>query len=208
MSSHPHRGPFRPDDPTHGESELDAVRRRMEADETAPVRFAERHEVLEAEARLVAAGLPEIRRVKTDLAQLLGMSYHMFIHYITGARRLPLDVIASMQIAGDKVPEARAWCLSFARELVGRWGWTLTPPDASGDVVTQAAAAARIASDLAAGTMEDLAGDGVITAAEAGRRLPQAREHLENARRLTAALTVLALGPQSTQAKDPKGRVA
>lgn len=204
MSTHSHRGPFRPDDPAHGESDLDAVRRRMEADETAPVRFASRHEVLEAEARLVAAGLPEIRRVKTDLALLVGMSYHMFIHYITGARRLPIDVIAAMQLAGDKVPEAREWCLAFARAMVGRWGWTLTPPDSSGDVVAQAAAAARLASDLAAGTMEDLAGDGIITAAEAGRRLPQARQHLENARRLSAALYVLATSPD----KKPGGRVA
>lgn len=206
MNTHAHRGPFRPDDPAHGESDLDAVRRRMEADDTAPVRFATRHEVLEAEARLVASGLSEIRRVKTDLAQLLGMSYHMFIHYITGARRLPLDVIAAMQIAGDKVPEAREWCIAFARALVGRWGWTLTPPDSSGDVVAQAAAAARLAADLAAGTMEDLAGDGIITAAEAFTRLPQAEANLRNAQRLSAALTVLACSHRAT--KKSEGRVA
>jgi hypothetical protein len=173
----------------------------MEADDTAPVRFAARHEVLEAEARLIAAALPSVRRVKTDLAQLLGMSYHMFIHYITGQRRLPFDLLAAMQVAGDKVPEAREWCLALARELVGRWGWTLTPPQHHGDVVAQAAAMDRIASDLAAGTMEDLRGDGIISAEEAQRRLPQAHKAAATAQRLVAALTVVA------SAHDVPGRV-
>jgi hypothetical protein len=164
----------------------------MEADDTAPTRFAARHEVLESEARLVAAGLPLIRRVKTDLAQLVGMSYHMFIHYITGARRLPLDLLASMQLAGDKVPEAREWCLAFARELVGRWGYTITPPDGDGDVVALVAKGERLASQISAGTLEDLAGDGVIDPGEAARRLPQARAQAANARMLEEALAKVA----------------
>lgn len=170
-----------------------------------PDRFATQPEVLDAEARLIAAARPAVRRAMTDLALLLGFGYDLLGKYINGARVMPMDVLAAIQLAGDKVPEAREWCLSFARELVGRWGWTLTPPDASGDVVAQAAAASRMASDLAAGTMEDLEGDGVITSAEAARRLPQAQKILDNARRLTSALTVLA---HTDQAEKSKGRVA
>jgi len=187
MSSRPHVGPFRPDDPVHGESELDAVRRRMESDDMFPRRFEARHEVMEAAAQLIAAGLPKIRRVKTELAQLLGMNYQMFINYFTGSRLLVLDVLSAMQVAGDKVPEARAWCIEFARALVGRWGYTITPPEGTGEVVALVQQELRLASEIAAGTMQDQAGDGVIDAAEAARRLPQARELADNARALEEA---------------------
>jgi hypothetical protein len=164
----------------------------MEADEMRSDRFHAHPEVIDAEARLIAAARPATRRVMTDLAQLLGMSYDLFVKYTTGARVMQFDVLAAMQIAGDKVPEAREWCLSFARELVGRWGWTLTPPRGSGDVVALVAQGDRLASDLAAGTMEDLAGDGIIDPSEAARRLPQARANADNARQIEEALSRVA----------------
>lgn len=164
----------------------------MESDDVAPVRFASRHEVLETEARLIASGLPLIRRCKTELAQLLGMGYHSFVHYISGQRRLPLDVLAAMSVAGDKVPEARAWCVAFARELVGRWGYTVVPPESTGDVLALVAQGERLASEMAARTIQDLAGDGVIDAEEAARHLPQARANAENARKLEEALVKVA----------------
>lgn len=206
MNSRPQHVPTGPVPPDRGESELDGVRRRMEADEMRPDRFNAQPEVLDAEAHLIAAARPKVRRNMTDLAVLLGLGYDLLAKYVNGARVMPMDVLASMQLAGDKVPEAREWCLAFARALVGRWGWTLTPPDTTGDVVTHAAASARSASDLAAGTMEDLAGDGVITPTEADRRLPKALENLENARRLTMALTELAHRP--TLDKNPESSAA
>jgi len=192
MSSRQHHHAPGPVPPDRGESELDGVRRRMEADEMAPDRFATRPEVTDAEARLIAAARPHVRRVMTDLAVLLAMGYDLLSKYVNGARRMPLDVIAAMQLAGDKVPEARQWCLAFARELVGRWGYTITPPEGTGDVISLVVQGERLASELSAGTMEDLAGDGVIDPSEAARRLPQARKMAETARELEEALCKMA----------------
>lgn len=193
MSSRLHHVPTGPVPPGRGESELDGVRRRMEADEMRPDRFHAHPEVLEAEAHLISAARSSARRVMTDLAQLLGLGYDLFAKYINGARVMPLDVVAAMQLAGDKVPEAREWCVSFARELVGRWGWTLTPPNGSGEhLIALVAQNDRLASQISAGTLEDLEGDGIIDPSEAARRLPQARAAAANARQLEEALTRVA----------------
>lgn len=197
MTSRLQHVPPGPVPPDRGESELDGVRRRMESDEMRAHRFETRPEVLEAEAHLIAAARPHVRRVTTDLALLLGLGYDLFAKYVSGARQMPFDVIAALALAGDKVPEAREWCLAFARELVGRWGWTLTPPKVGGDLVGLVARTDRLASQIAAGTLQDLAGDGEVDADEAAARLPLVREAVAATRQLEESMARLAAaGPK------------
>lgn len=174
---------------------MDCVRRRIEADGQRAARFethTHRDEILEAEARLVAAGNPHLRRCGTDLATLLGLGHDAFIKFMGGARVMPMDIVASMQWAGRRVPEAKEWCIALARELVAPFGWTLTPPTVEVDLVLLFSDVDNLASQAAGRAMHAMA-DGKIDAKEAGDQLPDVAalrkrvEELESSLRAKAA---------------------
>lgn len=180
---------------------MDSVRRRIEADGQRAARF-ETHthhdEILEAEARLVAAGNPHVRRCGTDLATLLGLGHDAFIKFVSGARLMPMDIVASMQWAGRRVPEAREWCIAFARELVAPFGWTLTPPTVEVDLVVLFADVDNLASQASGRAMHAMA-DGKIDAKEAGEQLPQVADLLKRVVELESTLRAKAAAADPTE---------
>ena len=174
---------------------MDAVRRRIEADFHRAQRFElhpHREEIVDIEARLVASGVPIVRRCLTDMALLLGVGYESFVKWMNGSKTLPMDVIAAMKWASRRVPEARDWCVAVARELLPE-GWTITPPPEHRDAVQLVGDVDQGASALAAQTIRALA-DGHYTAGEAAAQLPAVRELRAQVTALEADLALRAAG--------------
>jgi len=186
--------------PDDKQTQLARVRARMDQDEVRSEKCFEAPEVLDGEAELVAAGLPHVTRMFTELSVRIGCEYKIFQKYMTGGRGLPLWIAAALrEIGKGDVTDvkglpfaARAWCLAVARALVEPFGYSVSPAPRRGDVVPLIAEVDSMASNLAGNAMRDMSNDGRIDATEATARLPEVHAMLARLQDLEAGLIAVA----------------
>jgi len=155
-------------------------------------------EYLDAAAELVAPMYLELHGCVREVAQLAALDANYLEQQIRGSRSL-LVTIAALRHAGRKMAEPRAAIIGLARALVAPYGLVIDGAPATGNVVQLAAAVDQVASDIAAGMMDDLSGDGVISPQEAMRQLPKARRLALQARALEERLGQVAASPKPAE---------